>query len=92
VYRERSAVKGPQYDQLISAFADQAAIAIDNAERVRRLGNEEAVRQSEQRLRAPADAMPQLAWTARPDGHITWFNHRWYEYTGTTPAQMEGWG
>jgi PAS domain S-box-containing protein len=93
VYREEpSGVDGAQDDELISAFADQAAIALDNAERVRRLGNEEAVLQSEQRLRALADAMPQLAWTARPDGHTTWYNRRWYEYTGTTPAQMEGWG
>ena len=39
-----------------------------------------------------ADALPQLAWQARPDGHIYWYNRRWYEYTGTTPAEMEGWG
>jgi PAS domain S-box-containing protein len=53
---------------------------------------EEALRQSEQRLRALADSMPQLAWTAQADGYITWYNQRWYEYTGTTPEQMEGWG
>src|SRR5512143_2159268 len=28
----------------------------------------------------------------RPDGRIVWYNRRWYEYTGTTPEQMEGWG
>ena len=27
-----------------------------------------------------------------PDGDLTWYNHRWYEYTGTTPEQMAGWG
>lgn len=43
-------------------------------------------------LRALADAIPQLAWMAEPDGYIFWYNHRWYEYTGTTPEQMEGWG
>jgi PAS domain S-box-containing protein len=26
------------------------------------------------------------------DGSISWFNRRWYEYTGTTPEQMAGWG
>jgi PAS domain S-box-containing protein len=50
------------------------------------------VRESEQRFRALADSMPQLAWTAQPDGYITWYNRRWYQYTGTTPEQMEGWG
>ena len=26
------------------------------------------------------------------DGYITWYNRQWYEYTGTTPEQMAGWG
>ena len=29
---------------------------------------------------------------ANADGWIFWYNQRWYEYTGTTPEQMEGWG
>jgi signal transduction histidine kinase/ActR/RegA family two-component response regulator len=29
---------------------------------------------------------------ARPDGWIYWYNDQWYAYTGTTPADMEGWG
>ena len=32
--------------------------------------------------------IPQLVWMADPDGTITWFNERWYEYTGTTPETM----
>ncbi len=39
-----------------------------------------------------AESIPQLAWMAGPDGYIHWYNRRWYEYTGTTPEQMEGWG
>ncbi len=101
VYRDESpAVDGVPDDQrvaefdeeLISAFADQAAIALDGAERARRLGNKEALRQSEERLRALADSIPQLSWTAQPDGAITWYNRRWYEFTGTTAEQMEGSG
>jgi two-component system CheB/CheR fusion protein len=53
---------------------------------------EGALRQSEERFRTMADAMPQLAWTAEADGFISWYNRRWYAYTGTTPEQMEGWG
>jgi PAS domain S-box-containing protein len=53
---------------------------------------QQALRESEERFRMMADAMPQLAWTAHADGFIFWYNQRWYEYTGTTPAQMEGWG
>jgi PAS domain S-box-containing protein len=47
---------------------------------------------SEEEFRNLADAMPQLVWMADPDGWIFWFNQRWFEYTGTTPEQMEGWG
>ena len=43
-------------------------------------------------FRALANSIPTLAWMAKPDGWIFWYNDRWYEYTGTTPEQMEGWG
>jgi PAS domain S-box-containing protein len=46
----------------------------------------------EQQFRVLADSIPQMAWMANPDGYITWYNRRWYEYTGTTLEQMEGWG
>lgn len=39
-----------------------------------------------------ANFLPTLCWIARGDGYITWYNARWYDYTGTEPAQMEGWG
>ena len=39
-----------------------------------------------------ANAMPQLAWMAEPNGAIFWYNQRWYEYTGTTLDEMAGWG
>jgi PAS domain S-box-containing protein len=51
-----------------------------------------ALAASEVQFRMLADAIPTLAWTAQADGYIDWYNARWYEYTGTTPEQMEGWG
>ncbi len=50
------------------------------------------LRTSEELFHSMADSIPQLAWMTRPDGHIYWYNKRWYEYTGATPEQMEGWG
>jgi PAS domain S-box-containing protein len=50
------------------------------------------LQESEERFRTMANAIPQLAWIAQPDGYIYWYNERWYSYTGTTPEQMEGWG
>lgn len=53
---------------------------------------EAALQESEERFRTMANSITQLAWIAKADGHIFWYNQRWYEYTGTTPEQMEGWG
>ena len=50
------------------------------------------VQESQRRLQTLVDSFPTLAWIANPDGWITWYNRRWYEYTGTIPAAMEGWG
>src|SRR3984885_854478 len=52
---------------------------------------EEVLRESEERFHAMLNGIPQLAWTAEPDGYIFWFNQRWYDYTGTTPEQTKGW-
>jgi PAS domain S-box-containing protein len=80
----------------VSPIKDSAGKIIGASKVVRditgRKREQEALRESEERFRAMANAMPQLAWTARADGHIFWYNQRWYEYTGTTPEQMEGWG
>ncbi|KAH6608932.1 histidine kinase [Trichoderma cornu-damae] len=44
----------------------------------------------EERFKTICDAMPQLVWTARPDGTHDFFNTRWYTYTGLTPEQCIG--
>ncbi|HYW57521.1 MAG TPA: PAS domain S-box protein [Polaromonas sp.] len=48
--------------------------------------------ESERRLHLLANTIPQLAWMANPDGHIHWYNDRWYEYTGKRFEDLEGWG
>ena len=45
---------------------------------------EEALRESEGRFHTLADNIAQLAWMADETGWIFWYNHRWYDYTGTT--------
>lgn len=53
-----------------------------------------ALRESERRLKQLADTMPQIVWTAGPNGAVDYFNGRWYEYTGMTQDQSlshEGW-
>ena len=51
-----------------------------------------ALEESERQFRTLAESIPQLAWMADETGALFWYNQRWYDYTGTTPAQMEGWG
>jgi PAS domain S-box-containing protein len=42
-------------------------------------------------LETQLNALPQIAWTSAKTGDVTYFNHRWYEYTGLTTAQSMGW-
>ncbi len=51
-----------------------------------------AAEASERQFRELVENLPELAWTARPDGFVDYYNRRWYEYTGTTVEEMEGWG
>jgi PAS domain S-box-containing protein len=53
---------------------------------------EATARENERRFRSMANTVPQLAWMADPSGSRFWYNDRWYEYTGTSAAQMQGWG
>ena len=52
----------------------------------------DAVRESEERFHTLADNISQLAWMADAQGWIYWYNQRWFDYTGTTLEEMQGWG
>lgn len=47
---------------------------------------------ADDQFRLAADNIPTLCWISNGDGYIVWYNRRWHEYCGTTPAEMEGWG
>jgi PAS domain S-box-containing protein len=46
-------------------------------------------RTSEERYRQLADAMPQIVWTADREGRATYYNRRWFEYTGMLPEDAD---
>src|SRR5579862_1460584 len=57
---------------------------------VRRTGRRELLRSPriEEEFRVIAEAMPQLVWTAKPDGTIDYLNPRWVEYTGVDVDEL----
>ena len=71
----------------------KVAVFVDLWEKNRRIHEQELLaleRASETRYSQLADAMPQIVWRADVDGNATYFNHRWFEYTGMTPADAAG--
>jgi PAS domain S-box-containing protein len=80
------APEGKDHDEvalLVSAF-NEMLVEIQ--------ARDSALQDSEQQFRTLADSIPQLAWMADAEGNLFWYNHRWYEYTGTAPEEMKGWG
>lgn len=88
VYRWALVAGTPNLDEN-GEFLGYIGSVIDIAERKEA---EAALRTSEGQFRALANSIPQLAWMAGPDGSIFWYNQRWYDYTGSTPEEMVGWG
>ncbi|HVW89610.1 MAG TPA: ATP-binding protein [Gaiellaceae bacterium] len=47
-------------------------------------------RTSAERYRQLADAMPQIVWTSDAEGNATYYNRRWFDYTGTSDEEADG--
>lgn len=54
------------------------------------LAAEEARRASYRQLQALADWMPQMLWSAAPDGVAVYYNERWRRFTGVDLAASKG--
>jgi PAS domain S-box-containing protein len=51
---------------------------------------ERALLESEQRFRTITNAMPQMVWTALPDGRIDYHNDQFYQFVGARQGEVEG--
>ena len=81
-------------------LAAMAAVAVENHNLYRTLQEADrrknellvSLRANEQQFHMLADSIPQLAWMADSRGWIFWYNQRWFDYTGSTLEEMQGWG
>jgi PAS domain S-box-containing protein len=53
---------------------------------------EDAIRASERDLNQIINAIPALAWSARPDGSAEFFNQHYLDYVGLSAEQAKDWG
>jgi PAS domain S-box-containing protein len=58
---------------------------------IREQADRQMAEEGERRYRVLAETIPQIVWTARPDGTLDYWNRRWFDYTGLTPGPTEGW-
>lgn len=80
---------------MVSPVRDKAGVIIGASKIARDISGEVRTRAAldevEARFSLMADNIAQLAWIADKDGSIYWYNRRWYEYTGTCAAEVQGW-
>jgi PAS domain S-box-containing protein len=86
----------------VAVFADlyrkelllrRQAITIQEAERSERaLERAKLQLAAERRYRNLAESIPEIVWTATPEGHLDYCNRRWREYTGLEFEATRGLG
>ncbi|MEX6506577.1 CheR family methyltransferase [Jiella sp. M17.18] len=74
----------------VDNFIGGAVITFTNTTPLTRA--QEALRDSEKRLRLLMEGIPQLVWRSGDNGHWTWSSPQWMRFTGQTEAQSLGLG
>ena len=80
----------------ILRLGDGLVVSVRDITAPRQARNDEEARRhtqaTEEQFRTLAEAIPQIVWTAQPDGGLDYYNQRWFDYTGLTLEQTMGWG
>ncbi|MBV8277446.1 MAG: PAS domain S-box protein, partial [Verrucomicrobia bacterium] len=77
---------GPDTLEALASVADTIAQGIE------RKMAEQKLQESEHNLRLFMETIPQMLWSATPDGAIDYWNQRVAEYTGLSADQLQGTG
>jgi PAS domain S-box-containing protein len=93
IYYRETSEPDPRHREVVALLSHTAAVIIErHVETQERLIAVKALRESEEKFRNLADSISQFAWMTDENGASTWYNQRWFAYTGTTFAEMQGWG
>ncbi|KIW64924.1 hypothetical protein PV04_07226 [Phialophora macrospora] len=80
----------PVYDERSGEFLAGLIAFKDVTEYTEQIAHQTA--ENEEQFRLICDMMPQMIFTTTPDGSVTYWSQRWYDYTGLTPADSLGQG
>jgi PAS domain S-box-containing protein len=91
-----AAIRAHVLQQIADLQASRAALAAAKETRSAEISSRAQalhdLKDSKSRFLFLADAMPQIVWKATPDGKLSYYNQRWYDFTGLTPDQTRNWG
>lgn len=78
------------YEELERTKEEYQKLNIELEQKIKERTDE--LERSVEEFRFVTDFMPQMVWTARPDGYHDYFNKRWYDFTGTNFDEVKGEG
>ncbi len=81
---------GGWYDVHAAPTEDGIVVFFTNVHRRKIL--EQGLKESQDRLRSTLDNIPQMVWSAQPDGFHDYFSKLWYEFTGVPEGSTDGEG
>jgi PAS domain S-box-containing protein len=93
-FTEGSETMGRWFD--VNAFRlggdGSKTVAILFSDITKKKQDEKQLLQSEQYFRQLTDTVPAIIWITRPDGYCTYLNKNWYDFTGQSEGEAEGFG
>jgi PAS domain S-box-containing protein len=84
-----SRIGQPEKRLVALLFNDITSLRLEQENRQRA---EDALVESERRFRVLADTAPAMLWVTEADGTASYLSRGWYEFTGQTEAQGQGYG